>query len=270
MTRVDPDVLAIVGRLIDEASREDGRPPVIGVAGAQGCGKSTLAAEAAVVFGAVALSLDDVYLTLAERLVRSRDLHPLFATRGPPGTHDLALLNGVLDALQAAGPDAATPLPAFDKLADERRPEADWRVVRGRPRAVILEGWCLGALSQSEEALHSPLNALEREDDPQGVWRRGVNARLAGEYAAVFARLDRTLYLRPPAFEQVLDWRCEQEAALLGVAKLPSGRRAELGRFVQHFERLTRRMMDGGVRADAMVRLDADRRAVATGGVGAR
>jgi hypothetical protein len=29
-------------------------------------------------------------------------------------------------------------------------------------------------------------------------------------------------------------------------------------------------MMDGGVRADAMVRLDADRRAVATGGVGAR
>ena len=47
-------------------------------------------------------------------------VHPLFATRGPPGTHDLGLLHRLLDRLSGAGPGDRTPLPRFDKLADER------------------------------------------------------------------------------------------------------------------------------------------------------
>lgn len=265
MARVDPGILATLGRLIDEASG-DGRPPIIGVAGAQGCGKSTLAAEAVNAFGAVTLSLDDVYLTRAERLALAKAVHLLFGTRGPPGTHDLKLLNEVLDALRGAASDSDVRLPAFDKLKDDRRPEADWPVARGRPRAIILEGWCVGALPQSGTDLVPPVNALESDEDADGVWRRAVNARLADDYAALFTRLDRTLYLRPPTFAQVLDWRCEQEATLLGGAPLPHGRRTELARFVQHYERLTRHLMDGGVRADVVIQLDANRRAVATGG----
>ena len=37
------------------------------------------------------LSLDDLYLPKAERLRLARDVHPLLATRGVPGTHDVAL-----------------------------------------------------------------------------------------------------------------------------------------------------------------------------------
>ena len=266
MARVDPGTLATLGRLIDEASHDDGPPPIIGVAGAQGSGKSTLAAEAVDAIGAVALSLDDVYLTRVERLALAKAVHPLFATRGPPGTHDLTLLTGVLDALRGASSQSAIRLPVFDKLKDDRRPEADWPVARERPRAIILEGWCIGALPQPGTDLIPPANALERDEDGDGVWRRTINARLAEEYASLFTRLDRTLYLRPPAFEQVLDWRCEQETTLLGGAPLPHGRRTELARFVQHYERLTRHMMDGGVRADVVIQLDANRRAVATGG----
>ncbi|MDZ4364750.1 MAG: zeta toxin family protein, partial [Brevundimonas sp.] len=43
------------------------RPPLIGIAGAQGSGKTTLARAAADRLGGAAFSLDDVYLTKAER-----------------------------------------------------------------------------------------------------------------------------------------------------------------------------------------------------------
>jgi D-glycerate 3-kinase len=53
---------------------------------------------------AVVLSLDDFYLTKAARAALAESIHPLFATRGVPGTHDLTLLNETINALrQPAG-----------------------------------------------------------------------------------------------------------------------------------------------------------------------
>jgi len=255
---IDDRLLDAVGALA-AAHRDAGRIPIIGVAGAQGSGKSTLATAAAVRLGGVALSLDDVYLTRAGRAALAGDAHPLFATRGPPGTHDLGLLKRTLGALQAAKPGDRTPLPSFDKLADERRAEPDWPVFEGRPTAIVLEGWCLGATPQSDQALAAPINALEREQDPDATWRRAVNARLGADYARLFDRLDALLFLKAPAFDVVLDWRCQQEAGLTGAPVTPA-RRAELATFIQYFERLSRHMLDGGVRADRIMTLDTDRR----------
>ncbi|HEY6815729.1 MAG TPA: P-loop NTPase fold protein, partial [Croceibacterium sp.] len=63
----------------------DKSPLVIGINGAQGSGKSTLCGflEALLVehnLRTVTLSLDDLYLTRAERLELAAHLHPLFAT----------------------------------------------------------------------------------------------------------------------------------------------------------------------------------------------
>lgn len=245
-----------------EAADPAGPPPVIGVAGAQGSGKTTLARRAAEAFGAAQISLDDVYLTRAERARLAGEVHPLMAVRGPPGTHDLALLERTLDALRGAGPDDATPLPAFDKLADERLPVAAWPVFRGRPRAVLIDGWCLGATAQADIDLLVPINTLERDHDPDGDWRRAVNAALAGPYQAAFARLDRLLFLAAPDFEVVEGWRREQEAGLMGVAvaSLPPERVEAVRAFVRHFERVTRHMLAGGIAADVTVRLDRERR----------
>src|SRR3954466_2944665 len=85
-------------------------PFILGISGLQGSGKSTLAAgliDAARARGwsAVALSLDDVYLTRAGRERLARDVHPLLLTRGVPGTHDLALLASTVDALAKAAPE---------------------------------------------------------------------------------------------------------------------------------------------------------------------
>lgn len=241
-----------------------GKPPLIGIAGAQGSGKTTLARAAADRLGGAAFSLDDVYLTRSERAALARDVHPLLAVRGPPGTHDLALAERTVACLRMAGRGARTPLPAFDKLADERAPDGSWPVFEGRPALVLVEGWCLGALPEAPAALAEPVNALERDEDRDGAWRAWTNGRLAGAYQTFFGGFDAVLLLAAPDFETVLDWRCEQEAGLLGIAPrdLPPARRAELARFIQHFERITRRMLAGGTRAEAVVDLDRDRRPI--------
>jgi D-glycerate 3-kinase len=265
---IDPRLLEAVETLV-AAHRRPGHVPLIAIAGAQGSGKTTLAREAAVRLGAVSLSLDDVYRTRAERDVLARTVHPLFTTRGPPGTHDLALLTGVIDALSVAGPDDRTALPAFDKLTDDRLPPEVWPVFAGRPPAILLDGWCLGARPQAAAALAVPVNALERTQDADGRWRRAVNDDLAGPYAGFFARFDAGLFLKAPAFAVVLDWRCEQEAGLRGLAPadLPAAVRQGLTGFIARFERITRSMIDGGVAADVTVSLDRARRVTGMAGV---
>lgn len=259
MGRANPELVDLVGRLIADGPKD--RPPLIAVVGAQGCGKTTLARAAAERFGAAQISIDDVYLTRAEREAMACEVHPLFVTRGPPGTHDLGLLQQLIDTLSAAGPDDETRIPDFDKRGDDRLPVKDWRVFRGRPSAILIDAWCLGALPEEAAALMVPVNALEAERDADGGWRRAVNDLVGGACADFIAPFDAVLFLRAPSFDVVLDWRCQQEADLLGVAPadLPAADRDRLAGFIRYFERITRHMLDGGVRADVVVQLDRNR-----------
>lgn len=263
MASPDPRLLDVLHRWIDRG-RPDGRPPLIGVTGCQGSGKTTLCRVAAERSGAANFSIDDVYLTFAERTERTRALGPLFGVRGPPGTHDLDLARRTIASLQSAGPAARTPLPSFDKIADDRRPQADWPVFEGRPSAVLIDSWCLGATPEPEARLARPVNALERDEDPDLRWRRAVNAGLAGPYAAFTAGFDAILFLRAPGFEVVMDWRTQQDADLyaIPVEAVTPRRRAEIDRFIQHYERVTRQMLNGGIVADLVVDLGPRREIV--------
>ena len=262
MGQADPALVDLVGRLIAEGPTD--RPPLIGIVGAQGCGKTTLARAAAARFGAAQISIDDAYLTRAEREALARHVHPLLITRGPPGTHDLGLLRDLIDRLAAAGPDEETLIPEFDKRGDDRLPEPRWRRFRGRPSAVLIDAWCLGARAEDDAELVEPINQLEREGDLDGSWRGWVNAQAAGPYADFVVRFDALLFLKAPGFDVVLDWRCQQEADLLGVAPddLPREERDRLAGFIQYFERITRRMLAGGTSASVTVQLDRNRRPV--------
>ncbi len=133
----------------------------------------------------------------------------------------------------------------------------------GPVRLVIFEGWCVGTPPQDEAALAAPMNALEREEDPEGRWRRAANVALAGPYAGLFARLDALVLLRVPDFEAVLQWRRQQERELR--ARTSGGMDdAALVRFVAHYERLTRHALAVlPARADVDVALDADHRVAA-------
>lgn len=262
MSRANPDLIDLVGRLIARGPQD--RPPLIAVVGAQGSGKTTLARAAAERFGAAQISIDDVYLTRAEREAMAHQVHPLFVTRGPPGTHDLGLLQQRIDVLSVAGPADETLIPDFDKRGDDRRPVGEWRVIRGRPRAILIDAWCLAALPEAAATLEQPVNALEAAHDTDGGWRRAVNGFVAGPYADFIAGFDAVLFLRAPSFDVVLDWRCQQEADLLGVAApdLPAVERERLAGFIQYFERITRHMLAGGVAADVVVQLDQNRQPV--------
>ncbi len=233
---------------------------VLGLCGAQGSGKSTLAQglqarmRARGVASAI-LSIDDLYLTKAEREGLAQDVHPLLRTRGVPGTHDVALGLRVLDAL-AAG--RAACLPRFDKAVDDRLPEAAWP--EAGLRLLILEGWCVGARAQEAGALVAPVNALERDEDGDGRWRRFVNDALAGDYQALFGRIDALALLAAPGFDVVQGWRTQQEAELRGGGGSAVMNDAQVARFIQHYERLTRHILDEmPARADLVVALDAQR-----------
>jgi D-glycerate 3-kinase len=242
---------------------------VVGICGPQGSGKSTTVRVVAALLRArglkvAVLSLDDLYLPRADREALARDVHPLLRTRGVPGTHDVALGLTVLDGLAGEG---ETALPRFDKASDDRAPAGAWPVVSGPVDVVLFEGWCVGARPEPPEALARPVNALERERDPHGVWRAHVNAALAGPYRALFARLDLLVLFTAPDFDTVLAWRQEQEAKLRG-RLADAGRGAghamsdeDVAVFVQHYERLTRHIArEAPARADLVVRLDKDRR----------
>jgi D-glycerate 3-kinase len=245
------------------ADHVEDRMLVVGLNGAQGTGKSTLARllrrllERVHGLRVAILSLDDIYLTGAERMERAQTIHPLLATRGVPGTHDVELGIRVLHRLRENKPIA---LPRFDKAKDERCPAAEWPPWEGRCDVVIFEGWCVGARPQRADELGAPVNGLERLEDPTGDWRWYVNRELGGRYQALFAELDLLVMLRPPDFDRVYLWREEQEARLRAAAAGPEVMSpTAVRRFVMHFERLTRFMweeMPG--RADAVVHLGED------------
>jgi D-glycerate 3-kinase len=117
-------------------------------------------------------------------------------------------------------------------------------------QVLLFEGWCVGARPQPEQQLAEPVNALERESDPDGRWRRFANQQLAGEYQRLFARLDWLILLNAPGFESVLAWRTLQEHKLRDrlvaegqpLARVMSD--GQVARFIAHYERLTRHILE--------------------------
>lgn len=223
---------------------------------------------------ATCVSLDDVYLTRAERRELARRAHPLLETRGVPGTHDVPLAHRVLDVLTHSTAARKVAVPAFDKAADDRSPEQKWPTVDVPVDVVLFEGWCMGARPQPPGALAEPVNALEAERDRSGRWRRYVNGRLRSDYASLFLRLDLLVMLRVPNFEKVLEWRRLQEEKLrqrlrgrsrIG-AKPPGMSDAQIAQFVQHYERLTRHMLKTMPDyADAVIDVDENHRMIGIG-----
>lgn len=220
-------------------------PLVVGINGAQGSGKSTLCRFLEVMLAqeglrAATLSLDDLYLTRGQRAALARDVHPLFATRGVPGTHDVELGLAVIGDL-LAGRDLA--LPRFDKARDDRSPRVER--IAGPVDVLLLEGWCVGARPQAAADLAAPVNALEATEDRDGIWRGRVNRALGGEYARLFATIDLLVSLRVAGFAAVQDNRRRQEHKLAAACPDAPGLmdEAALGRFIAHYERLTRHQL---------------------------
>jgi len=249
--------------------RAQSKPLLLGIAGAQGSGKSTLGQLLAVIlergFGyrVATLSIDDLYLPRLRREELARTVHPLLVTRGVPGTHDPQLGLATLGRLRRLGADESMHLPRFDKARDDRLPSTQWPPIAGPVDVILFEGWCVGARPQPEYALKIAVNPLEECEDADLTWRGFVNQHLNGDYARLFAELDRLLFLKAPGWPCVFTWRRQQEQELARATPEGEGPHLmndeQLQRFIQHYERLTRLMLATvpGY-ADVVVELGAD------------
>ncbi len=78
--------------------KKDNKTKIIGLSGGQGAGKSTITEILKFILkkkyklNLCVFSIDDFYKTKIERKLLSKKIHPLFLTRGVPGTHDLNLM----------------------------------------------------------------------------------------------------------------------------------------------------------------------------------
>ena len=187
------------------------------------------------------MSLDDFYFTGEKRQELSRDIHPLLATRGVPGTHDMAMLENTLIKLKAK--ETGFTIPRFNKATDEPYPQEQWQVIEKPIDIILLEGWCWGVKPQTAEQLISPVNELELKHDKNGAWRNYVNQQLQQYYQPLYAQMDFWLALQAPSFDCVYKWRLEQEEKLKannqGLSNSKIMQSDGILNFTQYFQRLS-------------------------------
>ena len=226
---------------------QNSRPYFIGINGCQGSGKSTLTdflsayLSTEYQLNVVVMSLDDFYYPREKRAQLAQDIHPLFATRGVPGTHDMVNLEQVLTKLKKQ--EVGFSIPKFNKATDDPFPKSDWNLVEKPIDIVLLEGWCWGVSPQTAEELVDPINELELKHDSKAIWRNYVNQQLENVYQPLYKQMDFWLALQAPSFDCVFKWRLEQEQKLadrnegLTNSKIMSS--AEILNFTQYFQRLS-------------------------------
>jgi D-glycerate 3-kinase len=211
-------------------------PAIVGVTGAQGSGKTTLATMLVLWareqgIAAAAVSLDDYYLSQQQRAVLAVTIHPLLAMRGMPGSHHIE--QAIADA-QAVLCGESIALPSFDKALDQPgSPGASQHI-----DMLIVEGWCLGLTPQSPEQLIGAINSLELTEDQCGHWRTFVNSQLATHYQLYWQLFSQLIWLKAPDWPAICRWRALQEQQLW-LSRGKGMNDAELARFMQSFQRLT-------------------------------
>lgn len=260
-----------MANLINTALNVKDQTHIIGINGAQGAGKTTFSKLLKVVleqkFGmkVVQLSIDDFYLSRAEREELAKSVHPLLITRGVPGTHDVRMAESVLSSLSSAQESSVTIIPRFNKAMDDPYPQSQWDRFVGRPNVVLFDGWFMGAIEQKETELLSPVNDLEKLEDPYCIWRRYVNSQLKDNYKSLFDKIDLLVMLKVSSFDKVYEWRLLQEEKLRIVTANKENKRVmfkdELVRFISHYERLTKFILkEMPSRADMLFNVSNDHR----------
>lgn len=264
MSTIDQWYTPIATEIANQQQKKQGAL-LVTINGSQGSGKTTLTHFLALLleheFGlnVIDFSLDDFYLTKAERLQLAEEVHPLLATRGVPGTHDVELATACLNKLLQKQP---CTLPQFDKSIDDRATSDQWKTVEQPVDIILFEGWCMNAPAQTQSELVKPVNSLEASEDADGAWRQYVNEALLVYNEKLFELSDYFVFLQIPDFDLVYEWRGLQEKKL-ALDKMDKASKAavmdqqQVRRFIQHYERITRHCLKQlPTTADMIVALD--------------
>jgi len=212
------------------------------IAGSQGSGKSTLSVLIKKFFlkfyskNVVILSIDDFYLSSFQRKQLARKFNTdLFETRGVPGTHNLKLLEEVINNLIKK--KFPVYIPVFDKVTDDKK---NYRRKISKVDLLILEGWCVGSKPIDIKYLKMNINDLEKKNDSNLIWRTAYNSALI-DYQNLFKKFDYYIFIKFPNWEFVIDWKYKQE---LDLRSLKSNIRLKkkLQQFIKYYQKLSKWM----------------------------
>ena len=227
------------------------KPLIVGFAGGQGTGKTTITSLISLILkkyfklNVFKISIDDFYKTRNERKILSKTKHPLLMTRGVPGTHDYRIISNFFKKVKNKK-FIALKLPKFDKSIDDRCKKKFWYKVKSKPDIIILEGWCIGAKAEKNQNIIKPINLIEKEKDPNLVWRKYVNTQLKTNYKNLFKQLNEIIYLKAPGFKLLQKWRTKQEKRLVSKSKnkknLKIMSEGDIINFMQTYQRITQNM----------------------------
>ena len=235
---------------IDNKYKKKGKTLFLGLSGGQGSGKTTVVGILKIILKKYfkrkthVSSIDDFYKTLEERNKISNTIHPLFKTRGVPGTHDTNLIKKFFDFIKKKK-FKKFKLPKFDKSIDDRLKKKYCFNIKEKPEVVILEGWCVGAKPQSNSLLKKPINILEKYEDKDLIWRKHANHKLKKEYKKLFAMIDYFIFMKIPYFNMVFKWRLLQERKLKKMSHIKKRIMSynKIKRFIMFYQRITLQML---------------------------
>ena len=238
------------------------KPLIIGLAGGQGSGKTTISSILTLILkkyfklNVYKVSIDDFYKTRKDRKLLSKNKHPLLMTRGVPGTHDVDLMLSFFKKVKNKN-FRNLSIPTFNKAIDDRYPKSLWYKIKSKPDVIIFEGWCVGARSQSISQLKKPINSLEKIYDKKAKWRNHVNNQLKTKYKTLFSQLDGLLYLKAKNFNLLRKWRLKQERKLWVQTKnkknlkiMSSG---DVINFMQTYQRITQQMFKDALKSSSII-----------------
>jgi len=247
---------------IENRYKKKGKTLFLGLSGGQGSGKTTVVKILKIILKKFfkrkiyVSSIDDFYKTLKDRNKMSYITHPLFKTRGVPGTHDINLIKKFFHSIKK-NKFKKTKLPKFDKSIDDRLKKKYWYNVKERPEIVILEGWCVGARPQPNSLIKKPINILEKNEDQNLTWRKYVNEKIKREYKKLFAMIDCYIFIKIPNFNAVFKWRLLQENKLKKVARNKKKIMSynNIKRFIMFYQRITLQMIKDSSKSASIVML---------------
>ncbi|NET29877.1 glycerate kinase [Okeania sp. SIO1I7] len=227
-----------LGIKLADKCQNSGHLLVQGILGAQGTGKTTLAKILILIldklgYNTIAISIDDIYKTYAERqLLQKQDSRLIW--RGPPGTHDVSLGIETLDKLRQfhnQNSDGLIPIPRFNKslfhgAGDRIEPEMVSKV-----DIVLFEGWFVGVRPISEKVFNVAPPPIITETDRE--FARDMNRKLI-DYLPLWQKLDKLIVLYPTDYRFSKQWRQQAEQQMIASGK--SGMSDDkIEKFVEYF-----------------------------------
>ena len=255
-----------ISKMINDNYSKNKKTKIIGLAGGQGSGKSTISNILKIILkeyfnlNTVIFSIDDFYKTLNERKVMSENVSSLFLTRGVPGTHDTKLIFNCIKKLNNFN-FKKLMIPKFDKSIDDRTSKNKWQKVNKKPNIVIFEGWCVGAGPQKKKDLLAPINTLEKKKDIKKIWRNRVNKELTTNYKKIFKLIDKIIFLKVPSFKYIYKWRLLQEKKLRITSRGKKRKKImtdlQIKNFIMFYERISKHMLKTlSSKADSVIKID--------------